>query len=125
MYAIDDWQLEPLMQPQNYAERGIQTVKTHTNRILDHTGAPPSLWLQYLLYVCFLLNYTADVTHNYQTSMWSLTGTMSDIFSCSSLTSLGVLPTLLTTNFPQRALRPPVGGLVQLLMLAMPLPTKS
>ena len=79
MYVIDDSQLEPLMQHQNYAERRIQTVKTHTNRILDHTGAPLTLWLQCLLYICFLLNYTADVAHNYQTPMWALTGTTSDI----------------------------------------------
>jgi len=55
---IGSWQSEPHQQHQNPAERRFQTVKTTTNTILDHSGAPASTWLLCLLYVCFLLNHT-------------------------------------------------------------------
>ena len=50
-----------------------------TNKILDRTGAPPYLWLQCLLYVCFLLNFTACAALAWQTPMRVLTGTTPDI----------------------------------------------
>jgi len=55
---IGNWQSEPHQQHQNPAECHFQTVKTTTNTILDHSGAPASTWLLCLLYICFLLNHT-------------------------------------------------------------------
>ena len=38
---IDDWQSEAYNQHQNFAERRCQTIKRHTNTLLDRTYAPP------------------------------------------------------------------------------------
>ncbi|CAJ1950921.1 unnamed protein product [Cylindrotheca closterium] len=42
---IDDWQSELHRQKQNPAERRYQDIKRLANRVIDRTGAPPSLWL--------------------------------------------------------------------------------
>ena len=44
-YTIDDWQSEPYHEHQNPAERRYQTVKQHTNAVLDKSGAPPKACL--------------------------------------------------------------------------------
>jgi hypothetical protein len=61
-FCIDNWQSEPHQKHQNPAERRYQTIKNSTNRILDHTGAPPNTWLLALQYVCFLLNHMYNAT---------------------------------------------------------------
>ena len=55
--CINNWQSEPHQQHQNPAERRYQTVKNCTNRLLDRTGAPATVWLLCLQYICFLLNH--------------------------------------------------------------------
>ena len=76
---ISDWQSEPHQQQQNPAERRFQDVKRMANTILDRTGAPPSLWLQALMYVCLILNLTANASLNYAVPYTVLTGVTPDI----------------------------------------------
>jgi hypothetical protein len=76
---ISDWQSEPHHQHQNFAERRIQEVKRISNTILDRTGAPPSLWLQTLIYSCFLLNHLATASLQWRTPIECLTGRTPDI----------------------------------------------
>ena len=76
---IDDWQSEPHRQNQNYAERRYQDVKRLANRILDRTGAPPSLWLLALRYASFVYNHTAVKSLGWKTPMSVLTGITPDI----------------------------------------------
>ena len=76
---IDDWQSEPHRQNQNPAERRYQDVKRTANRILDRTGAPPTLWLLALRYTSFVYNHTAVHSLNWRTPIEVLTGTTPDI----------------------------------------------
>ena len=77
--VIDDWQSEPHRQNQNYAERRYQSVKRLANKLLDRTGAPPSLWLLALRYACFVYNYTAVKSLGWKTPISVLTGVTPDI----------------------------------------------
>ena len=56
---IGDWQSEPHQQHQNPAERRYQTVKNLANTVMDRSGSPPNTWLLALMYVVFVLNFTA------------------------------------------------------------------
>ena len=56
--VIPSWQSEPHQHQQNPAERRYQTVVHLVILLLDHTGAPPNLWLEALKYVCYHLNHT-------------------------------------------------------------------
>ena len=76
---ISDWQSEPHQQQQNPAERQFQDVKRMANTVLDRTGAPPSLWLQALMYVCLVLNLTSNASLNYAVPYTVLTGVTPDI----------------------------------------------
>ena len=58
-FCIDDWQSEPYKGNQNFAERAWKDSKTRTNNLLNMSGAPPELWLQALMYVCYIQNHTA------------------------------------------------------------------
>jgi hypothetical protein len=78
-YAIDDWQSEPYHQHQNFCEQRYQTIKKYVNKIMDHVGAPPDLWLLCLEYVCYLLNRLATPSLNYQTPHFVCLGVMADI----------------------------------------------
>ena len=78
-YMIDDWQSEPYHEHQNPAEQRYQTIKKYTNKVLDRTGAPASTWLLALLYITYLLNHMASETLNWQTPLYTLTGTTTDI----------------------------------------------
>jgi hypothetical protein len=40
----------------------------------DRTGLPPQTWLLALMYVCFVLNFTASASLNWRTPMEILTG---------------------------------------------------
>ncbi|CAJ1944841.1 unnamed protein product [Cylindrotheca closterium] len=77
--CIDDWQSEPHRQNQNPAERRYQDVKRLANRILDRTGAPPTLWLLALRYASFVYNYTAVKGLGWVTPIQALTGITPDI----------------------------------------------
>ena len=59
---IDDWKSEAYHQNQNFAERRNQTIKRHTNTLLDKTGAPAFAWLLKICYVCFVLNHSCNAT---------------------------------------------------------------
>jgi hypothetical protein len=78
-YIIDDWQSEPYHEHQNPAERRYQTIKAYTNKVMDRTGAPACTWLLALLYVCYLFNHMASETLDWQTPLYTLTGTTTDI----------------------------------------------
>jgi hypothetical protein len=49
------------------------------NTIMDRTGSPPQTWLLALMYVCFVLNFTASPSLNWRTPMEILTGSTPDI----------------------------------------------
>ena len=76
---IGDWQSEPHQQHQNPAERKYQDVKRMANTIMDRTGSPPTTWLLALMYVCFVLNFTASASLNWRTPTEVLTGSTPDI----------------------------------------------
>jgi hypothetical protein len=76
---IGNWQSEPYQQHQNPAERKYQDVKRMANTIMDRTGSPPQTWLLALMYVCFVLNFTASASLNWRTPMEILTGSTPDI----------------------------------------------
>jgi hypothetical protein len=71
-YCIGDWQSEP------YPERRYQDVKRMSNVIMDRTGSPAYLWLLALTYICFILNFTASASLDFQTPITILTGSTSD-----------------------------------------------
>jgi hypothetical protein len=76
---IGDWQSEPHQQHQSPAEQNYQDVKRMANTIMDRTGLPPQTWLLALMYVCFVLNFTASASLNWRTPMEILTGSTPDI----------------------------------------------
>ena len=76
---IDDWQSKPHRQNQNPAERQYQVIKRLANRILDRTGALPSLWFLALKYACFVYNHTAVKSLGWKTPLFTLTGITPDI----------------------------------------------
>jgi hypothetical protein len=49
------------------------------NTIIDCTGLPPQTWLLALMYVCFVLNFTASASLKWRTPMEILTGASPDI----------------------------------------------
>jgi hypothetical protein len=76
---IGDWQSEPHQQHQNPAEQKNQDVKQMANTIMDRTGLPSQTWLLALMYVCFVLNFTASACLKWRTPMEVLTGSTPDI----------------------------------------------
>ena len=78
-YCIRDWQSEPHYQHQNFAEKKYGQIKPLVNRLLNTTGAPPSLWLLALQHVARTLNHTASRSIDWKTSLQCLTGTKPDI----------------------------------------------
>ena len=75
---IDDWQSKPFHQHQNHVEQRYQDVKKFTNKTLNHSGAPPELWLEAMKWVCYILNrsYNAQIDC---TPLEKLTGQTPDI----------------------------------------------
>ena len=49
------------------------------NTLLDRNGVPPSLWLLALMYVCMVLNFTANASLGYAIPMTVLSGITQDI----------------------------------------------
>ena len=78
-YTIDDWQSKPYHKHQNPAERLYQTVKQHTNAVLDKSSAQSKAWLLALLYAIFLLNHVASESLGWKTPLELLTGLTTDI----------------------------------------------
>ena len=78
-YIIQDWQSEPHQQHQNMAEHQYQDEKWVANTLLDHIGAPPSLWFHALMYVCLILNHMANASIGNAFPMQVLTGSTPDI----------------------------------------------
>ena len=76
---IEDWQSEAYHQHQNPAERRYQDVKRISNRLLDRTGSPPSLWLLALKYTAYLLNHTSSQQLDGKVPLQVLTGITQDI----------------------------------------------
>ena len=70
---IGDWQSEPHQQQQNPAKRKYQDIKRMANTIMDRTGSPAYTWLLALMYVCFVMNFTASATLGWRTPMELLT----------------------------------------------------
>ncbi len=50
-----------------------------SNRLLDRTDSPPSLWLLAMQYTAYLLNHTASTHHNNDVPLQILTGVTQDI----------------------------------------------
>ena len=78
-YAITSWQSEAYHQHQNPAERRIGTMLNATNNILNHSGAPETMWLLALQYVCYLYNHLAHASLGWKTPLQALMGTTPDI----------------------------------------------
>lgn len=79
MFAIDDWQSEPYKGNQNFAERGWKDTKTKTKNLLNYTGAPGSIWLLAVQYICFVQNHTAVKSLGWRTPTEWLLGYTPDI----------------------------------------------
>ena len=57
---VSMWQYETKYQNQNPAETRYQTVKRHTDRTMDRSGAPGCAWFLCLVYICLCLNNCID-----------------------------------------------------------------
>jgi hypothetical protein len=49
-----------------------------SNVIMDRTGSPAYTWLLALMYICFILNFTASASLQYHTPMTRMIGATSD-----------------------------------------------
>ena len=58
--VVSIWQCETEHQNQNPAENRYQTVKRHTDRTMDRSGAPGKAWFLCLVYICLCLNNGVD-----------------------------------------------------------------
>ena len=58
-YCIDDWQSEPHVKNQNFAEHGWMDMKRKVVIILNFSGAPSECWLLCLDYTCIIQNHIA------------------------------------------------------------------
>ena len=75
------WQCEAKYQHQNYMERRWQVVKRYTNRVLDRSGAPATMWFYAMLLVIFCLNNIVDpnLACGTQSPLAFSTGNLNDI----------------------------------------------
>ena len=78
-YNINIQNTEPYHPNQNYAERRIQEVKKISNRIMDHTNTPDSLWVYSTKYAVDLLNHTATKRLKWKTPLEKAFGITPDI----------------------------------------------
>ena len=58
--VVSIWQCETKYQNQNPVENRYQTVKRHTARTMDQSGAPGAAWFLCLVYICLYLNNCVD-----------------------------------------------------------------
>ena len=58
------WQRETKLQHQyqyqNLSKNIYETVKRHTNRVMDRSGCPATMWFLTLVDVCYYLNNCVD-----------------------------------------------------------------
>ena len=78
-YNIERCTTEPYHPHQNPVERRIQDIKKVALSILDHTGAPESLWLRATKYAILLLNHTATKSIGGMTPIEKAFGVTPDI----------------------------------------------
>ena len=78
-YNISRSTTEPYHPQQNPAERRIQDIKRYSLNIMDHTGAPESLWELAILYIMTLLNHTANKSLSWKTPLEKAFGITPDI----------------------------------------------
>jgi hypothetical protein len=76
---ISAWYSEPYHENQNFAENRYATIKSTTNRVMNHSGAPANTWLLCLMYVCLLLNHLASAALYWIPPEQKLTGQTTDI----------------------------------------------
>jgi len=74
-----DWQSEPHNQQQNFAENRMGTVIDMVSTTMDRTGCPASMWFLILCWVCFVLNYSACKSLQWQIPIAILMGFDPDI----------------------------------------------
>ena len=77
---------EPYHQHQNEAQKGIQTAKQVSNKVMDRTGAPDYLWLRAVIYTCMLLNVMACRSLDWRTLMKVRLGITPDNFEFTDYT---------------------------------------
>ena len=58
--VVSMWQCETKHQNQNPAKNQYRTVKQHTDRTMNRSGAPGYAWLLCLVYICLCLNNYID-----------------------------------------------------------------
>ena len=58
--VISIWQCEAKHQNQNSAENRYETMKRHTNRTMDRSGASGAAWFLCLVYIDICLNNCVD-----------------------------------------------------------------
>ena len=58
--VVSMWQCETKNQNQNPAENQYKTVKRHTARTMDRSGAPGAAWFLCLVCICLCLNNCVD-----------------------------------------------------------------
>ena len=78
-YHISNWHSEPYHQNQSHAECRNRTIKAWTNTVMNRSGAPANCWLQFLLYVCYLLNHVACAALHGKMPLFALAGITPDI----------------------------------------------
>ena len=78
-YNIQACTTEPLNQHQNKVERRIQEHKNITNRIMDHTNAPPASWYYAALYAANIANHIAYTSLQWRTLIEKAFGVTPDI----------------------------------------------
>ena len=54
-YNIDDMHSDPLQQNHNPSEILIKEVKATTNMVMDRTGAPPWIWLLFMVFIVYII----------------------------------------------------------------------
>ena len=79
MRVIGNWQSESHQQQQNPAEHHWQTIKHHTNTVMECSGSPAFTWLLALACVCFIFNHAAMAALDWHTPIEQLAGTGPDI----------------------------------------------
>ena len=79
LYHIKHYLSEPHHQHQNFAENRIGTLKDITNKVMDRTGCPPSMWYLVLCYVCYIMNFMACKSLGWEIPIALLWGHAPDI----------------------------------------------
>ena len=76
---IGHWKSEPYYQHQNFAEHRWGHIKANLEWLMDFLNVDPDCWLLCLIYVCNVMNHTAERVLNWRIPMEVLTGNTRDI----------------------------------------------